>query len=121
LILALLAIAALYDKIMEHSSGPAIESNEPDRRKNFSLFLHIPLLSSAFFYLIHPMIGLLMIFSAAFFSIGLSIRANSIYRNMTLARSLIYYGWSILFAMIPLFIVVSFINIIYSIDILGDL
>jgi len=121
LVLAFMGIAALYDKIMEHSSGPGLEGDSPDRRKNISLFLHLPLMSCSIFYFIHPLFGLLMIFAGALFSIVLSVRACSIYRYITPARALVYYGWSIFLGLIPVFIFFVIVNIIYSIDLLGDL
>ena len=121
LVTAILIIASLYDKVMEHSSGPGLDPEYQDKRKNFSLFLHLPLLSSAFFYFIHPLLGLVMIFLSAFFCLVLSIRAQSLYRNVTPARALIYYGWSVLFSMIPLFIILLVMNFFRSMDLLGDL
>jgi len=121
LVSLILIIASLYDKVMEHSSGPGLEPEFPDKRKNFSLFLHLPLLSSAFFYFIHPLLGLVMILFSAFFCLFLSIRAQSLYRNITPARALIYYGWSILLSMIPLFIILLVMNLFRSIDLVGDL
>ncbi|MDH5655656.1 MAG: hypothetical protein OEZ34_07095 [Spirochaetia bacterium] len=120
-VMAVLLIAVIYDKIMEHSSGPEIEPADSDHRKNISLFLHLAVASSSVFYLIHPFAGFSMIVVSALFSIILSIRAYSLYRGITPARSLIYYLWACVFTMIPLLILSAVVNVLRSIDILGDL
>jgi len=116
-----LAAAAVYDKIIEHSSRPTVPGSAELDRKNFSLYLHLPVAAGGVFFVIHPIFGYLMLFFAELFSMVLTFRANRLYRGMTVLRSLITVVQVSLFFLIPAMVFGVVFNLVNTVVILRSI
>ena len=115
--LVIIVLALVYDKISEYARLEPVEDNIRPLIRNVSSFLHLPLSGSALFFLIHPLIGYLMILTAAIYSIYLSIRAQAVFRRVSYARAIVHYISAAFFLFIPGFLMLFIINISLTIQI----
>ncbi len=117
LILGVLLLAALFDRVTEHTEPPEIGA--PPQMRNLSLYLHLPVSATAPFFFLHPLLGTLMVLVAAGFAGWISIRSVSRLRRITLMRSLTHYISAAILALIPVIILVTGMNLFRTLLSLG--
>lgn len=117
LILAVLMLAALFDRVTEHTEPPEIGA--PPQMRNLALYLHLPVSATAPFFFLHPLIGVLMVLVAAGYAGWISIRSVSRIRRITLMRSLTQYISAAILALIPLIVLVAGMNMFRTLLNLG--
>lgn len=113
--------AAAFDRLLEHRRGPHIADAEERRIKNVSLYLHLPVSGAGIFFLLHPMIGYLMILIAGLYSIYLSIRAAVELHGLIPATALRYYIQGLILCMVPVVLFALLFNLYTTTVILIDL
>ena len=120
LVFGVLIIAATYDKIIEHRQPPPLFDENNFNPKNLASFNHLPISGVGIFFLFHHTIGYLMVIVALFYSIFLSIRSQSILRQLAPATAMAYYLSTFIFFLLPLLVVMIIFNIRQTLKIVLD-
>ena len=120
-VLLVLMQAALFDRVLEYSRHRTLrEDGQPDHSQ-LAFYLHLPLSAGGLFFLIHPVLGYIMLFSAVIYSVTLSINAQCRARRLNLARVLTAYLAAAILPLAALALVALMYNIVHTISVLRGL
>ncbi|MBL8021215.1 MAG: hypothetical protein JNM27_16215 [Leptospirales bacterium] len=114
-------LAMVYDRILLNEKGPVLEVPGRERPENGMLFCALPACSCGLFFLLHPIIGLLMSVLAASYSILLFVRASISLWNLPVEKAVFRLAGALFFILIPSVLVVLAFNVVTSFKILGRL
>lgn len=115
LVVGALAFAVLFDQVARFARHPEMETPENALRiKNLALFSHLPLSAAGIFFILHPLIGFLMVLIALAYSVWTAIDLTSIFFEVSRARVLVYLINAALLGVVPLAALTFLVNILRS-------
>lgn len=119
-VIALLFLSAFFDKLLEFRHGPLRMRDRPAVR-NVTLFLTMPVSAALIFFLIHPLAGWLMLFSAAAFSLFQAAHYESTLRRGSMRSVVAEIIVAAGFLLLPLVGLLLLYNAVLTARILADL
>lgn len=122
LVIGALAFAVLFDQVSRFAQHPRMERAANELRvKNLALFLHLPLSATGIFFILHPVVGFLMLLLALFYCLWISIETAAIFYESSRARVLVYMINAALLGVVPLTIFTFLANLLRNLTFLKNL
>jgi len=121
-VILFLVFIGLYDRFTENRISPTSRIEPPDPiEHNRGLFLSIPVSASLLFFLLHPLLGFLMLAISIAYSTAQIIRVQSFYENVSIQKTTARFLAFTVFFLLPLVAVLLVYNLSLTIRIFLNL
>ena len=122
LVLGALLFAVIFDQVARFSLHPQLEEDpQAARPRNIALYVHLPLSAAGIFFILHPLLGFLMIFVALLYCLWLALQMTAIFYEQSRARVLVHMVNAALLGLVPLVVLALLGNLLRNITILKNL